>query len=551
MTAVATRPRESRAAAPVPDAPLSGTGTLVRLALRRDRVRLPAWILGTTALMVAGAAAYPGLYPTSVERQAQAVIFDSTPAMKAMAGPGHGTDDYTYGAMLTNEFLAIICVLAALMAIFTVVRHTRAEEEDGRAELVLADVTGRLAPLASAVLVAVGASLALGALLAVGLGSLGIETVDWPGSLLFGAAVAATGVVFAGAAAMTSQLSRSARAASGAAGALVGAAYLVRAVGDVLDNGLSWVSPIGWAQATAAYVDDVWWPVGLAGAAGALLVWAAGRLAGRRDLGAGLRAERRGSVEASRLLGTPVGLAWRLQRSTVFWWAVAMAVFGSMYGSAMEVIEDYADNEFVAQMIESMGGATLTQSYLAMILALLSIVTSVLAVTAVLRPRREEAAGRAEPVLATAISRTGWYASHLAVAVAGSLLVLATTGLALGLTAAATSGDAAFVGDAFVSILAYAPAVWVTAAFAVLAAGWLPRATALAWGLVGYAFLMVYFGGLLDLPQWLVDLSPFSHVPASPAEELTATPLVVLTLVAAALTALGLLGFARRDLRTG
>jgi putative exporter of polyketide antibiotics len=70
------------------------------------------------------------------------------------------------------------------------------------------------------------------------------------------------------------------------AGALIGAAYAVRAAGDMGDNALSWLSPIGWAQATAAYVDNNWWPLGLAAAVTAALIVAAFALSDRRDIGA-------------------------------------------------------------------------------------------------------------------------------------------------------------------------------------------------------------------------------------------------------------------------
>lgn len=548
MTTTAVRETTRAEQAPDHGGPFTGTGTLLRLIARRDRIRIPAWIAAITLVQVAGASSYPGLYPDAADRQAQAIIFDSNPAMKAMAGPGHGIDDYTFGAMMTNEFLGFMVIFAALMSVFMVVRHTRAEEEEGRAELVRANVAGSAASLSAALVAAVVANIVLGLLVAVGLASLGIESMDWAGSLLYGAAFTAVGIVFAAIAAVTTQVTQFARAASGMAGAFIGVAYLLRAIGDVMDNGLSWLSPIGWAQSTAAYVENSWWPIGLSLVAAAALTVVAFRLAARRDLGAGLRAERRGAAEASQALGTPLGLAWRLQRSAVLWWAFAMFIFGASYGSAIDVIEQYSDNEVITQLIESMGGGSLTEAYLSMIIGLLSVVVAIFAVTTALRPRREESAGRAEGVLATRISRTEWYGSYLVIAIVGSLAILAMTGLGLGLAAMAASGDGAVLGQALPAILTYAPAVWVTVGIAVLAVGWAPRATLVAWLLIAYAFFILYLGGLLGLPQWMLDLSPFSHLPAMPVEDFSGMPLAVLTIVAAALIGAGLYGFGRRDL---
>ncbi|MGH3735259.1 MAG: ABC transporter permease [Micromonosporaceae bacterium] len=528
--------------------PLTGTGTLLRFNLRRDRWRIPAWLAGILLMQVGGAAAYPDIYPTEADRLQQAVIVGDNPAMKAMTGPGYGIDNYTYGAMMSNEYLGFMVIFVALMSVLMVVRHTRTEEETGRAELVRAAVVGRHAQLTAALLTAVVANLLLGVLLAAGMASLGIETVDTEGSIVFAAAYVAVGLVFAAIAALTAQISEYGRAAAGMAGALIGVAYLLRAIGDVADNGLSWLSPIGWVQASAPYVENTWWPLLLALAVAGALAVVAFVLGGRRDVGAGLRQPGAGRATGSRLLGTPEGFAWRLQRSGVIWWALAMFLFGMSYGSAVNVIESYADNEVVAQMIESIGGATLVESWLSMIISLLAVVCTIFAIIAALRPRREETSGRAEPVLATALSRTRWMATHVGIALLGGTALLAVTGAGLGVGAAASSGDAGYLWPVLSAALAYAPALWVTTGMAVAGFGLLPRATALAWALVVYAILITYLGGLLDLPGWALNLSPYTHVPRMPADEFTATPLLILTGVAAVLVALGLAGFRRRDL---
>ncbi|MGH3646459.1 MAG: ABC transporter permease, partial [Micromonosporaceae bacterium] len=521
---------------------------LQRFNLRRDRSRIPAWLAGLLVVQVGGAASYPDIYPTEADRLQQAVIVGDNPAMKAMTGPGYGLDNYTYGAMMSNEYLGFMVIFVALMSVLMVVRHTRTEEETGRAELIRATVVGRHAHLTAALLTAGIANLLLGVLLAAGMAGLGIETVDWEGSIVFGAAFAAVGLVFAAIAAVTAQVTEYGRAASGMAGALIGVAYLLRAIGDVADNGLSWLSPIGWVQAAAPYVENNWWPLALTLAVTVVLAGVAYLLGGRRDIGAGLREPGAGRSTGSRFLGTPEGFAWRLQRASVIWWAVAMFLFGMSYGSAVDVIESYADNEVVAEMIKNVGGATLTESWLSMIISLLAIVCTIFAIIAALRPRREETSGRAESVLATALSRTRWVATHVGIALLGGTGLLAVTGSGLGLGAAVTSGEWHYFWEVLSAALAYAPALWVTAGLAVAVFGVLPRAISLAWALLVYAILVVYLGGLLDLPGWARDISPYTHVPRMPADDFTTTPLLVLTAIAAGLVAIGLIGFRRRDL---
>ncbi|HEY8473010.1 MAG TPA: ABC transporter permease [Natronosporangium sp.] len=526
---------------------LAGTGKLIRFNLRRDRIRLPVWIAVLGGIQLAGPAAYLEQFPTAADRAANATVMAENPALKAFTGPGHGLDNYTYGAMMGNEYLGLMLIFVALMSVLTVVRHTRTEEETGRAELVRSAPIGRHAYLTAALATAAIANVALGLLVAVGMAGQGIESIDWPGSLTFGAAYVVVGLFFAGVAAVTVQISEFARAASGMAGAVIAVSYGLRAIGDAGENGVSWLSPIGWAQASAPYVDNNWWPLGLA-LAGAVGLAAAGyRLSTRRDYGAGLRPERPGRATAPAGLGSPLGLAWRLHRASIGWWTVAL-LFGAFgYGSAIDAVEGYEDNEFVQQMVEQIGGS-MTEAFLALSIAILAIVCAVFAVLTMLRPRREEIAGRAEPVLATAVSRTGWLASHLVIALAGSVFLLLVTGVGLGGGAALVTGESHYLSDAVPAILTYTPAVWLLAGLATAGFGVLPRVTGLAWALLGYAGVVAYFGGLLDLPSWLLNLSPFEHVPRLPIDDFTAVPLLVLTAIAAALAAVGLVGFRRRDL---
>jgi ABC-2 type transport system permease protein len=429
-----------------------------------------------------------------------------------------------------------------------VVRHTRTEEETGRAELVRASTVGRHAHLAAALFTAAIASLALGLLVAVGMGAAGVETVDWPGSLLFGATFTVTGLVFAGVAAITAQVSASGRAASGLAGVAIGGAYVLRAIGDTADSALSWMSPIGWMQQTRVYVENLWWPVLLGLAAACLLVFVAFALIDRRDVGAGLRAERSGAAAGSMRLGTASGFAWRLHRSSVLWWAIALFLLGSTYGSATNIMDSYADNEVIQQMMAAIGGGSLAESWMSMICAIVAVVATIFSVIAALRARREETDGRAEAVLATGLSRTRWLASHVMVAMAGGLLMLLAAGLGLGLGAVSSTGESHWFVDLLTAQIAYAPALWATSALAVAVFGQLPRANALSWGLLGWSVFVTYFGGLLQLPQWLLDISPYQHIPRMPAAGFPATPLITLSLAAAALITVGLIGFRRRDL---
>src|SRR5262249_17278431 len=155
--------------------------------------------------------------------------------------------------------------------------------------------------------------------------------------------------------------------------------------------------------------------------------------------------------------------------------------------------------------------------------------------------------GRAEPLLATSVSRTRWALSHAAIALGGTLGLMLVTGVAAGIGHAAQTGEL----DQFFRVLnvavLQAPSAWVIGAIALLLFGRLPKATAAAWGALAACLALGQLGPVADLPQALIDVSPFAHGPT--LGDVGLAP-IALTLIAAALAALGLTTLRRRDIPT-
>jgi polyether ionophore transport system permease protein len=526
------------------DASLAELGPLTRFAVRRDRVRIVVWIASIVLVVVATVGSIKGLYPKQSDLDAAARASEGNAAAIVFNGPAQGLD--TVGGQVAFQTGTFGLILMGLMSLFMLGRMTRGEEEAGRAELVRSLPVGRHSLPASA-LVTVGAmNVVTGALVTLSLLAVGLPAT---GSVVFGLSFTLFGLLFAACTLLLAQMSENTRVVYGGGGLLLGAAFLLRAIGDVGDGTLSWLSPIGWAQKTRPFAGDEWWPFLITIGATGLLAWAAAALSRRRDLGAGLVAPRAGRAHAPPSLGTPVGLATRLQRGSVIGWSAGMMALAIAYGSIADSINDFVkDNQALTDIVAAQGKGTIGEQYLAMSFRILALVASGFAIQSALRIHAEETAGRAESVLATPVSRRRWAASHLVVAFGGSLMVLVLAGAAFGVTDAAVTGTTDAIGDAIVGMLAFAPAVWVLVGVSAVLVGVLPRATVAAWGALGVCFVIGMFGQLLDLPVWLQDLSPFQHVPRYPAAELDPVPLVLLVALAVTLTALGLAALGRRDL---
>lgn len=533
---------------------LAGLGQLLRFMIRRDRIRMPAWVLGM-AMMLAYFANALGLVLDEKALRSFAA-FAANPVMALIGGPGYGFEDITVGRFLVGMYGAYLMIGAALMSITTISRHTRVEEQTGRAELVRANVVGRHASLAAALILAIGMNVVMAALMTLVFSASEAGPNDIGASLLFACSVAAVGIVFAAVAAVTMQLSPFSRAASGMAGAVLAASFIVRGLGDMsrIQGGslewLSWLSPLGWSQQTAPLTLDRWWPLLISLGVSLVLIYLGFALQSRRDLGAGILPDRLGSATAPAWLNSAVSIAFRLQRATLAWWSASMLAAGVIFGAFVQPMADNAAG-MPPEILAMFGGtAGMIDGYLGFMALYFAVFVSVFALLSLQALKGEEYGVRTEPVLATAVTRRGWVFAWLTITVVGSVWLLALAGLGEGLGAAMATGDWGLVGPTFLGHIAQVPAVWLLVGVGVALYGFAPRLLALTWLAFGYSTALAMFGDVLSLDDSMLKTSVFRHIGQYPAVDLSAGAIGVLTLVAAVLMAVGIWGFQRRDLIT-
>lgn len=548
MSTVLDRPHRPAHQAPSRGSNFSGTSGLLRLYLRRDRIVLPLWVaLLSIPLSTVYVGSTEAVYPTAADRATFVASITASPAQRAIYGQVYADSVGAVGIWKAGMFHLLI----AVAVILTVIRHTRADEETGRAELIDSTCVGRYASLTAALLLACGASALTGAV-----GTAGLLTLDIParGSIAFGLALTCSGLVFAAVAAVAAQLSPSARFARGAAFSVLGAAFTLRAVGDAGSRTevLSWFSPLGWSLQVRPFAGDRFWVLGLHIGLTVALIAAAYLLLAHRDVGAGLFAEGAGAPRAGGWLRGPTGLAWRLTRGSLVLWTVGLMLYALLIGSVAHGIADEVGNSEVARdIVTRLGGTSaVEQAFIAVAFNMLGIIAAAFAISLTLRLHQEEATGHAESILAGSVSRTRWLAGHLVFALAGSGIAMLIAGLVTGLTYGASAGDIAgklptVLGTAAVQL----PAVWSLAAVTVALFGVLPRFAAAAWGVLVAVVAVFLMGSLADMPHWLIDLEPFAHVPHVGTGGFTAVPLVWLLVIDAALIAFGVIAFRRRDVR--
>jgi ABC-2 type transport system permease protein len=532
---------------------LAGTGALTRFALRRDRIMMPAWIY--LVLIGVGETAYvfARLYKTSSARAGLAASGEGNPALLFLYGRLNGT---SVGALTAWRYGVWAALFAVLMTIFIVTRHTRADEETGRLELIGSARVGRQAPLAAAVAVAVTANLTLIALLCAALPIIGLPAA---GSAAFALAIGSCGLAFTGISAVTAQLASGARGARGLAIGALGLSFLLRAIGDSAGASgpawLTWALPLGWTEMLRPFGATRWWVLALPLGLCALGIWSAFALNGQRDLGAGLLPGRPGRATASAALRGPLSLAWRLQWTTLAGWAGGYVFIFATCGAAAKGIGQLfgTSGALRAEFARIGGQSAIVNAYLAALMLLAGLVASAYGVSIVLRLSAQETGQGADLILSGPVGRIRWALGQVLVAALGMALLLTVAGVATGIGYGLRAGGAGpetarMLGAALVQL----PAALVLAAVAVAAFGVVPRAcAAVGWTALGLVTALSLFGPSLQLPRWAIDISPFAFTPRLPGGAVTVPPLLWLSALAAALAALGLAALRGRDMSLG
>src|SRR6185437_2130037 len=537
MTTATVAPHAARHVAAQTGSPLTGVPSLLRLALRRDRIRLSIWIAVLPLMMVYAPNAVKLAYPEDAQRLARVNLL-KTPAGMMLGGPMFGRNETDLGVMMANELVLTLIVAASILAITSVIRHTRAEEESGIAELVMSSVVGRYARTFAALILVGGVNAVLAITMTLAMASTGFRIVDTAAMCL---GVTGVAMAFGAVAAVTAQLWRQARTARGAAMATVAVAALVRGIGDVINNSgsaLSWFSPIAWAQQMRAFVDLRWWPFAMLVALTIALMALAAWLESRRQYDDGVIPST-GERPNARPINGVFGLHLTLQRGQTIGWTIGLFLGGLAFGSMTKSLLDAAkDNPLLARVLTAQG----TDGVYTTMTQFLAAAATAYVVSAVLRVYSDEESGLGEAVLAGAVSRWRWLLTAVASALVGSTVLMLFAGLGNGLGAGLTLGEAGTVVKLTLAGLAYVPAMAVLAGVAALAVA--VRHAWIGWLAVTFVVVSLYLGAL-RLPRWLIDLSPVGRTTAPSHYSVGA--LTVMVVVAAALTLLAGWIYRNRD----
>ena len=499
---------------------------LWRQRSRRDLRQLLTWVIGIALMAFVSFVGVTETYSAEADRAAILSAAAVQPSLLMLRGLPSGASEGAFMAFLIMPWLAL---LAGMMSSFLAVRHTRAEEELGRADLVAATPASRISPLLATVAHGTCANVILGILVALVFLATGSPA---SGSWIAGAAAAAAGLCYFGIGLVSAQLLRTSRGANSLATWTLMVTFLFAGIGNALgtlstdglrieSSLLTWLSPIGWAENTRPFSDNAVGPALLGFGVFLMLTASAVLMQSRRELGESFIAARRGKASAGALLASPTGLVWRLTAGAVIGWVVGGFVVGLMSTSLASVIEDLGEQtEAVTQALQQMSGSDQIQrATILVFFTMLGVLAACCAVQVITRARAEEAHGTAEAVLATPVHRVSWLAGYLTVAACGivAMALAAVAGAALGLIS--QGGDTALIRDVWIAAGGQVTAAGVFLASTALVFVLFPRLTIpIGWSVVLLATTFGLFGPIFGAPDWLVHLAPIAVTPEPTAD---------------------------------
>jgi len=566
----------------------ANSALMTRFMLRRERVVSTVWVL-MLALVVVGLVMGMDAVLDYEGRVALLPMLEM-PALVSMMGPAYATmtdatGEYytTFGALYTNFMMLFTALTVGIMNIFLVVRHTRADEERGRYEVIRSLPLGRLANLNAAMLTAVMVNVLLAIVVGLGIfavgGTVSDNSICFNGSMLWGAALGATGLVFAAIAALFAQLSSSARGAISYSFIALAVFYMLRAPGDAnVDlEFVSLLSPLGLVLRTQAFIVNAWWPIFIMLGTAAAICALAFYFNAVRDIDQGIIPAKAGRATGGILMKGSFGLASKLLKTSLIAWVIGMFVLAGTYGLVLGEMDDFiANNEMYqlmilqpagidvealqgleieerVEMMHSMvaaAGFTITELFASMMNSMMGMAAMIPLIAFIMKVKSEETDGRTENLFATPLCRVKYFFGYVVYAFVGAVLIQLALALGMYTMGMAVLEDASELSLSFLltSNLVYIPALWVKTGVAVLLVGAFPKASKAIWAYFGFSFLVVFLGRMIPQAEYIAWLSPFDYVPQLPMDEINWVVLAVMTVIAVGLTAAGLLLYRRRDI---
>lgn len=504
------------------------------------------WIVSITLLTLIIPPAFKAMYPTSRELNTVVPMLDN-PAVKTMLGPIK-LEEASIATVFAHEMLLFTAIVVAIMNILFVGQQTRGDEERGRLILLNALPIGKHAHILSVMLNIIILNFILFILIGSGLCFMSGDGFSTTGSLLYATNLSAIGILFGFITLVIAQIAPTVSGTKGMAIAMLMLSYFIRAIGDGLDNDLSLLSPLGWLSRTYPYADNHWWPFGLIMLLLVICIPSAIILKIKRDINSGYLPEKTGHTHLKRYMKSPLGLQMRLQRTLFVSFACGLFLLGLSYGSIFGTLDTFfEDNPLLKQMLNGKGD-NYAEQFLPTLMVVMAMVSTIPTLISLFRFKTDNQHGYTLMLLANPMTRLTYFSSYIILSIINAIIMIFLASLGLYIGQYFVMAQPLSLFSVITSGVIYIPAILTFVALGILVLGISNKLTSMVYAYLAYCFVVVYIGNLLNVREWLKNLTPFHHIPQIPIDDFTVLTLLILIILTVFITVCGLLLFQRKDL---
>ena len=515
---------------------------------KRDWKKIIVWVAALTLLC-----AYIPAIQGVAAGQGAAGLFETlkNPAMISIVGPTPVTNvtDYTLGAMYSHMMLLFTGLIAMIVAALHVINHTRKEEELGLSEMIRSFKVGRQANSIAVIIETLIINIILASITIIIMLSFNIPSMSFNGALLYGVSIASAGFIGAMIALLFSQIMPTSAGAIGTSIGLIGLLYILRGVTDITDYHLSMFNPLGWIYLTFPFTENNWLPIGYALIFGIILILISFKLESSRDLKAGFIPEFEGREYAKKSLLSIRGLFLRRSKGTIIAWLIVFVVLGATYGSIYGNLQDFLNsNEMMKQMFLT-AGVSIEGSFTATITMVICGIAAILPILIINKLFSEEARAYLSQIFSTKVSRTNLYFTTITIAIIFGIIGIILSSVSLGVVALVAMQEASTLqlSDFILAGINFIPALLLFVGLAAFFLGIAPTIGKAVYIYLTYAFMISYFGKLMNLPELVIKTSIFEWIPKMPIESFNLVPFLGITIISIILICFGYLGYKKRD----
>lgn len=523
------------------------TKELIKFILKIEKIRIPIYILSIVGFLVALLPIFDNILKTSNDMN---VLIETmrNPAMVSLVGPVYVTDAYTTGSMYANYMTIFTAIMFAIWNILFVNNHTRKQEESDKLEMLRSLPIGKLSNIASTLVVAFFVNAIICLLLIAGFYAFAPSGMQIKSIINFSVSTTLVGFLFAVLTGLFAQISSSSTTNNLSFMSLL-VFYFIRAIGDVTNESFSLISPLGILSRTKSFIDDYYWPIAILAIVVVSLILLTYSLAKNRDLNSGIINERKGKSKLNPLVNSIGSFTLKILMPQIIIWSIVIFSFSAMYGSVLGDLEGYINSsDMIKQMLKFMPNFSLTEQFVSLLMVIMSMISTIPVLIFTNKIISDEKNALSEEILTKPVSKYKYFASYIIISVIMAFILQILTSLGFWYIGKMFLDEIPNLQTFIISSLNYIPAILVNLGLAILLIGIFPKHHWLSYLYLGYSFFTVYFGRLMDIPEFVEKTSPFGIIPTYPLEDLNYGISAILMGIFVLFTFIGMVSYRKRDL---